>query len=97
MEKRKTWFYSLIGAAAGFLNGLFGAGAAPSGTTVGNDGAGIKKSPCHVHSHYTSLICVQRMCILVGNFSSLGGGPFLSSVGGRRSSDRRMASEEDRQ
>ena len=31
MEKRKTWFYCLIGAAAGFLNGLFGAGG---GTVV---------------------------------------------------------------
>ena len=26
MEKRKPWFFCLLGAAAGFLNGLFGAG-----------------------------------------------------------------------
>ena len=49
MEKRKPWFFCLLGAAAGFLNGLFGAGGGVAVVPM-LEMAGIESKKAHATS-----------------------------------------------
>ena len=49
MKKRKTWYFCLLGAAAGFLNGLFGAGGGVAVVPM-LEMAGIESKKAHATS-----------------------------------------------
>lgn len=49
MERKKAWFYSLLGAAAGFLNGLFGAGGGVAVVPL-LERAGVESKKAHATS-----------------------------------------------
>lgn len=60
-EKKKKWYYALLGAVAGVLNGLFGAGG---GVVVVPmlEKSGIEPKKAHA----TSISVILPLCILSG-------------------------------